>query len=192
LVLRCSTEELPDEDTIVDQKPTVTTTIVDHGIFSTRAEAETGMKTMKMHDGRTRGLMPLRPFRPAGSLRRGFLRSFPKALRICRVSAQRRGGTIGTAAAFAPDLLNGRTLLWKLALCALACLATPSFAQTAAAAHYYVVLDSATNKCAIVDHRPKSKARTIDDEIYFKTRSEAKTGMQAMKACGTVQADRRR
>jgi hypothetical protein len=34
--------------TIVDQKPTVTTTIVDHGIFGTRAEAETGMKTMKI------------------------------------------------------------------------------------------------------------------------------------------------
>ena len=34
--------------TIVDQKPTVTTTIVDHGIFKTRSEAETGMKTMKV------------------------------------------------------------------------------------------------------------------------------------------------
>ena len=32
--------------TIVDQKPTVTATIVDHGIFKTRSEAETGMKTM--------------------------------------------------------------------------------------------------------------------------------------------------
>ena len=34
--------------TVVDQKPTVTTTIVDHGIFGTRTEAETGMKTMKV------------------------------------------------------------------------------------------------------------------------------------------------
>jgi hypothetical protein len=34
--------------TIVDQKPTITTTIVDHGIFKTRSEAETGMKTMKV------------------------------------------------------------------------------------------------------------------------------------------------
>jgi hypothetical protein len=32
----------------VDQKPTVTTTIVDHGIFGTRSEAEAGMKTMKV------------------------------------------------------------------------------------------------------------------------------------------------
>lgn len=34
--------------TIVDKKPTTTTTIVDHGIFKTRTEAETGMKTMKV------------------------------------------------------------------------------------------------------------------------------------------------
>lgn len=34
--------------TIVDQKPTVTTTIVDHGTFKTKSEAETGMKTMKV------------------------------------------------------------------------------------------------------------------------------------------------
>lgn len=33
---------------IVDQKPTTTTTIVDNGIFKTRAEAETGMKTIKV------------------------------------------------------------------------------------------------------------------------------------------------
>jgi hypothetical protein len=35
--------------TIVDKKPTATTTtIVDNGIFKTRTEAETGMKTMKV------------------------------------------------------------------------------------------------------------------------------------------------
>ena len=34
--------------TIVDKKPTTTTTIVDNGIFKTRTEAETGMKTMKV------------------------------------------------------------------------------------------------------------------------------------------------
>jgi hypothetical protein len=35
--------------TIVDKKPTTTTTtVVDNGIFKTRAEAETGMKTMKV------------------------------------------------------------------------------------------------------------------------------------------------
>lgn len=35
--------------TIVDKKPTTTTiTVVDHGTFKTRTEAETGMKTMKV------------------------------------------------------------------------------------------------------------------------------------------------
>jgi hypothetical protein len=34
--------------TIVDKKPTTTTTIVDNGLFKTRTEAETGMKTMKV------------------------------------------------------------------------------------------------------------------------------------------------
>jgi hypothetical protein len=33
--------------TIVDKKPT-TTTVVDNGMFKTRTEAETGMKTMKV------------------------------------------------------------------------------------------------------------------------------------------------
>ena len=34
--------------TIVDTKPTTTTTIVDNGTFKTRTEAETSMKTMKV------------------------------------------------------------------------------------------------------------------------------------------------
>lgn len=34
--------------TIVDKRPTTTTTIVDNGVFKTRTEAETGMKTMKV------------------------------------------------------------------------------------------------------------------------------------------------
>lgn len=35
--------------TVVDSKPTTTTTtIVDNGIFKTRTEAETGMKTIKV------------------------------------------------------------------------------------------------------------------------------------------------
>ena len=35
--------------TIVETKPTMTTTtIVDNGVFKTRTEAETGMKTMKV------------------------------------------------------------------------------------------------------------------------------------------------
>jgi len=41
-------DEATKKCTIVDKKPTTTTTIVDNGIFKTRTEAETGMKTMKV------------------------------------------------------------------------------------------------------------------------------------------------
>ena len=41
-------DEATKKCTIVDKKPATTTTIVDNGVFKTRAEAETGMKTMKV------------------------------------------------------------------------------------------------------------------------------------------------
>ena len=41
-------DEATKKCTIVDKKPTTTTTIVDNGVFKTRAEAETGMKTTKV------------------------------------------------------------------------------------------------------------------------------------------------
>ena len=41
-------DEATKKCTIVDKKPTTMTTIVDNGVFKTRAEAETGMKTMKV------------------------------------------------------------------------------------------------------------------------------------------------
>jgi hypothetical protein len=41
-------DETTKKCTIVDKKPATTTTIVDNGIFKTRTEAETGMKTMKV------------------------------------------------------------------------------------------------------------------------------------------------
>jgi hypothetical protein len=41
-------DEATKKCTIVDKKPTTTTTIVDNGIFKTRTEAETSMKTTKV------------------------------------------------------------------------------------------------------------------------------------------------
>ncbi|MDP3693739.1 hypothetical protein [Bradyrhizobium sp.] len=41
-------DEATKKCTIVDKKPTSTTTIVDNGVFKTRTEAETGMRTMKI------------------------------------------------------------------------------------------------------------------------------------------------
>jgi hypothetical protein len=77
----------------------------------------------------------------------------------------------------------------KLALGALiACAAAPSFAESGAAAQYYVILDTATNRCAVVDHRPKSTTPVIDDEIHFKTRAEAEAAVKGMKECRMLQA----
>jgi hypothetical protein len=78
----------------------------------------------------------------------------------------------------------------KYVLCALfACAADSAFAETTVSTQYYVVRDQATKKCAIVDERPGTKTTTVDDEIFFRTRTEAETGMQAMKACTAVPAD---
>lgn len=45
----CRSDASTKKCTIVDKKPTsTTTTIVDNGTFKTRTEAETGMKTIKV------------------------------------------------------------------------------------------------------------------------------------------------
>ena len=71
----------------------------------------------------------------------------------------------------------------KLLLCgAVAAFAvTSAFAQTAT--EYYVVRDTATKKCTIVDKKPTTTTTTIVDNGTFKTRTEAETGMKSMKVC---------
>jgi hypothetical protein len=54
----------------------------------------------------------------------------------------------------------------------------PSFA-----AEFYVVRDTTTKKCTIVDTRPTTTTTTIVDNGTFKTRTEAETGMKTMKVC---------
>jgi hypothetical protein len=58
---------------------------------------------------------------------------------------------------------------------------TSAFAQTAT--EYYVVHDTATKKCTIVDKKPTTTTTTIVDNGTFKTRTEAETGMKSMKVC---------
>ena len=72
-----------------------------------------------------------------------------------------------------------------------ACAAAALSAHTAASVEYYVVLDWATNRCAIVDERPKSGTRAIDDRLHYKTRSEAEAGMKAIEGCRMLQANSR-
>jgi hypothetical protein len=61
--------------------------------------------------------------------------------------------------------------------------AATSIAQTATAAEFYVVHDSATKKCTVVDTKPTTTTTTIVDNGTFKTKTEAETGMKSMKVC---------
>ncbi len=58
---------------------------------------------------------------------------------------------------------------------------TSVFAQTAT--ECYVVRDTTTKKCTIVDKKPTTTTTTIVDNGTFKTRTEAETGMKSMKVC---------
>ena len=60
----------------------------------------------------------------------------------------------------------------------------PALAQTAT--EYYVVQDSTTKRCTIVDKKPTTTTTVIvGDGKVFKTRTEAETGMKTMKVCST-------
>jgi uncharacterized membrane protein len=63
-------------------------------------------------------------------------------------------------------------------------LASPAFAQTA---EFYVVQDTATKKCTIVDKKPTVTTTTIVTPAgtVYKTRAEAETGMKSIKVCTT-------
>jgi hypothetical protein len=58
---------------------------------------------------------------------------------------------------------------------------TSVFAQTAT--EYYVVRDTSTKKCTIVDKKPTTTTTTVVDNGTFKTKTEAETGMKSMKVC---------
>jgi hypothetical protein len=61
--------------------------------------------------------------------------------------------------------------------------AASTAAQTAMAAEFYVVRDSTTKKCTVVDAKPTTTTTTIVDNGTFKTKTEAETGMKTMKVC---------
>jgi hypothetical protein len=61
--------------------------------------------------------------------------------------------------------------------------AASTIAQTAMAAEFYVVHDTATKKCTVVDTKPTTSTVTIVDNGTFKTKTEAETGMKTMKIC---------
>jgi hypothetical protein len=57
----------------------------------------------------------------------------------------------------------------------------PALAQT----EFYVVQDTATKKCTIVDQKPTVATQTIVTPAgtVYKTRTEAETGMKTVKIC---------
>ena len=61
-------------------------------------------------------------------------------------------------------------------------LTAPAFAQSA---EFYVVQDTATKKCTIVDKKPTVTTTTVvsPSGTVYKTRAEAEAGMKTVKVC---------
>ena len=71
----------------------------------------------------------------------------------------------------------------KLALAfGLVVLAAPALAQ-----EFYIVQDTSTKKCTIVDKKPTVTTMTVVSPAgtVYKSRSEAETGMKTVKVCET-------
>jgi len=60
-----------------------------------------------------------------------------------------------------------------------------SFAAAALAQEFYIVQDTATKKCTIVDKKPTVTTQTVvsPSGTVYKTRTEAETGMKSVKVC---------
>ena len=58
-----------------------------------------------------------------------------------------------------------------------------NFVTPALADEFYVVRDSTTKKCTIVDKRPTTTTTTGVGDGAFKTRTEAESGMKTIKVC---------
>ena len=65
-----------------------------------------------------------------------------------------------------------------------ACLVAPAFA----ADEFYVVQDTTTKKCTIVDKKPIATNMTVvsPSGTIYKSRTEAETGMKTIKVCSSM------
>ena len=61
-------------------------------------------------------------------------------------------------------------------------LAGSASAQTT---EYYVVQDTSTKKCTIVDKKPATSTTVVVGDGVFKSRTEAETGMKSIKVCSS-------
>ena len=66
-------------------------------------------------------------------------------------------------------------------------LATPAFSQPTTVTEYYVVQDTGTKKCTIVEKKPTEATILPILQVgpAFKTRIEAESGMKTIKVCTT-------
>ncbi len=60
-----------------------------------------------------------------------------------------------------------------------------SFVAPAFAQEFYIVQDTATKKCTIVDKKPTVTTMTVvsPSGTVYKTKTEAETGMKTVKVC---------
>jgi hypothetical protein len=58
-----------------------------------------------------------------------------------------------------------------------------SFAAPAFADEFYIVRDTTTKKCTIVDKKPTVTTTTVVGNTTYKTKTEAETGMKTVKVC---------
>ena len=64
-------------------------------------------------------------------------------------------------------------------------IAVPASAQTMAT-EFYVVQDTTTKRCTIVDKKPATTTTVTQvGPVAFKTRTEAEAGMKTIKVCET-------
>ena len=64
-------------------------------------------------------------------------------------------------------------------------LAGPAFAQPARGPAFYVVLNSLTKTCTVVDQTPKTDTPniTVASDAIYKTRAEAEDAIKTLKPC---------
>ena len=70
----------------------------------------------------------------------------------------------------------------KLMLAACAASFTLATAQ-AQTTEFYVVQDTSTKKCMIVDKKPAATTTVVVGDGVYKTRTEAQTAMKSVKVC---------
>ena len=63
--------------------------------------------------------------------------------------------------------------------------AQTTITTTTTSTEYYVVQDTATKKCTIVDKKPTIETMVQVGPVAFKSRSEAESGIKTIKVCET-------